>query len=299
MRYSYKYEFLTRSNVMNTKFSLETIFRIDTLELLSRIVAEGLQTGIQPSRRSGYSDEFHDYRQYSGEESKSIDWKLFARTDKLFLKKYHERVTTDIHIFLDGSASMNFGMPMTKSVFARYMTAILALLAVRQRDTITIHFCNDNDTLLCRSARSRKEILPMCRTFETMNDTGIIDFSLLASYSVSLKNSVVFFISDFWCDEQRAVGMLNDLKAHNNDVYVVHVLSPGELDMSNEGIVRYVDSETGNICVCKTSEIRRFYREEIQSRITLLRESFLQRGIRYIQTQTDEYIPKAVSKVVR
>lgn len=284
---------------MYTQFSLENVFRIDSFELITQIILNNLQTGIHPSRNSGYSDEFHDYRTYSGEDSKYIDWKLYARTDKLFIRKYHERVATSVHVVLDVSASMDYGTHYSKSIFSRYLTAIVSFLALRQRDSVSVHAISDGIQLLCRNAHTRKELMPMCKHFETAKDTGKMNLFKMHNHLTAIKNSIVFYISDIWYDEQELFRCLHDVRINNNDVKLLHVLAPEEYDLGSTGIIRFVDSEQGHFYTCKTEEIRNDYRKELQNRIRLLNELSINHGIRYENISTDEYLPVVISRIIR
>ncbi len=280
-------------------FIVENIFRVDTMEILGRIISQGLHTGIHPSRRSGYSDEFHDYRTYSGEDIKYIDWKLFARTDKLFLRKYRERITSSIYVYLDASVSMDFGTTISKGIFSRYIAAALAILTSQQGDALTMKVVQSQIQTICSSSHARQALRSVYSYFEKMNENGVFDIAAFATDVVHIKNSIVFLLSDLWCRDDELLQTMNELRSRNNDVVILHILSPHELDIGKIGVAQYNDSETGASCVCKASDIHAMYNHEMKQRISFFRNSFAYMNIRYIQVCSADYIPAVICTLLR
>src|SRR6185369_16587626 len=119
----------------------EVLARINSLELIARSVVEGFISGLHRSPYLGFSTDFAEHRQYMpGDDLRHLDWKLLARTDRLYIKKYQSDTNTQIHLLIDASASMNYASAeISKLQFAQYLASSLAFLGVRQHDSVGLH----------------------------------------------------------------------------------------------------------------------------------------------------------------
>lgn len=201
-------------------------------------------TGARISTAHGHGMIIKDYRIYApGDDFRSIDWKVYARTDKLHVRKYEEERSLSVHVIIDGSASMNFGSPVTKFDYACMIGVGFAYLAMRHNEKF--QYCTFADTLQAfRPKRGRHQLGAMIDHVNRVKPAGVSQFEdAMLKYKPYLSSrSYVVIISDFLLDAEqikRALPRLGDQTVH-----VIQVLDKKEVAMNIEGDYRLIDSET-------------------------------------------------------
>jgi uncharacterized protein (DUF58 family) len=223
-----------KSNLLSPDF----LHRLEQLELVSRKIFSGRMKGERLSKRKGQSVEFADYRPYTvGDDLRFLDWNLLARLDKLFLRIFHEEEDLHVYLLIDNSLSMDFGSP-SKLHFAKQMAAALGFVGLNNLDRVVVEAFNDKLSQNMPAARGRRSLWRLL---------GFLDPSDLskAMRSFSLRCSgkgVVILLSDF-LDKNGFEEALRYLVARQLDIYVVHVLSPEEINPEVAGDLKLVDIE--------------------------------------------------------
>jgi uncharacterized protein (DUF58 family) len=263
---------------------------LGSLELKARTIVEGFLSGLHRSPFKGFSVEFAEYRQYlPGDDLATLDWKVFARTDKHFIKKYEEETNLDCHILLDVSASMSYGsVDVTKLQYGSYLAAALAYLMHRQRDAVgLIAFDDKIIKMLAPSARAghlsallitldRLELGTRTNVAKPLNDLA----------EAIHKRGLVVVISDLLDDAKRVLEGLKHFRYRGTEVIVFHVLDPAELRFPFERAARFRDIETNDEVLALPSAVRDDYLKAINDLQELYRRELRLAGIDYVPLDT-------------
>lgn len=222
--------------------------RLSNLQLIAKTVVEGFLTGLHRSPFHGFSVEFAEFRQYTpGDDIRGIDWNVFARTDRYYIKKYEGETNASVHFLLDVSGSMGYASGrLTKLEYAAYLVASLAYFASLQRDAVGL-MTFDEKTVEYLPARTRAgHLLSLFRILENSRPSQSTDFKKPLEHLAQLvrRKGVVVFISDFYCDLQEMMRQVQFFRFRGNDVILFHVLDPFEIEFPFDKIAVLEDMET-------------------------------------------------------
>jgi uncharacterized protein (DUF58 family) len=269
------------------------IARLGTMELKARTVVEGFLSGLHRSPYKGFSVEFAEYRQYMpGDDLSTLDWKVYARSDRHYVRKYEEETNLECHILLDLSASMAYrgAAPMSKLEYGSVLAASLAFLMNRQRDaTGLIAF---EDRIVSRlPARARSGHLhTLLLTLERLepgqrSDVGRPLHQLAEALT---KRSMVVLISDMLDDPEPVVKGLRHLRFRGSDVVVFQVLDPNELTFPFREPSRFKDVETGDEVTAEPASIRAQYLRKLAGLTLRYDRELRSAGIDYVQLDSSQ-----------
>lgn len=273
--------------------------KIHSLELIARSVVEGFISGLHRSPYLGFSTDFAEHRQYMpGDDTRHLDWKLLARTDRLFIKKYQADTNTQIHLLIDASASMDYASgDVSKLQFAQFLAASLAYLGVRQHDSVGLTVFNE---------AAIEHVPPLSKTGHLRTLLGVID-RLQANRGTRLseqlhrtaellkRRGVIVLISDLYDDPQEILEGLQHLRFRGNDVVVFHTLDRQETDFDFDDSVVLEDSETEEQLHVIPEALRDEYLNLIGAHIAALREGATRNRIDYELLKTSEPLDFALS----
>jgi uncharacterized protein (DUF58 family) len=272
--------------------------RLGTLELKARTVVEGFLAGLHRSPFKGFSVEFAEYRQYmSGDDLSTIDWKVYARSDRYYVKKFEEETNLECRLLLDVSGSMAYGSRVpTKLEYASYLAASLAYLMQRQRDAVGLAaFDHRVVAMLPPSVRPGhlRAVLSTLDRLEVGAHTGVArPFHQLAE-SLS-KRGLVIVISDLLDDPAHVIEGLKHFRFRGTDVVVFHVLDPDELTFPFDRPARFVDVETSEEVTAAPDVVRRHYLDELRAMLTLYERELRVAGIDYCLLDTSKPLDHAL-----
>jgi uncharacterized protein (DUF58 family) len=267
-----------------------TLARLGTLELKARTIVEGFLTGLHRSPFKGFSVEFAEYRQYlPGDDLATLDWKVYARTDRHFIKKYEEETNLDCHILIDVSASMGYGSgAVTKLEYGSLLAAALAFLMNRQRDAVGLITFDDKIlTRLAPSARGGQltsVLIGLDRL--TIGATTNVAKPLNDLAAAIRKRGLVVLISDLLDDADRVVEGLKHFRYRGTEVVVFHVLDPAELRFPFQHAARFRDIETRDEVVAVPAAVREQYLKAIGDLQERYRRDLRLAGIDYVLLDT-------------
>jgi uncharacterized protein (DUF58 family) len=273
---------------MNALLPPQLLRRLEQFQLLAARRAKSSAKGERRSRARGQSVEFADYRNYvAGDDLRYLDWNLYGRLERLFLKLYEEERELPVRIFLDASESMAFGEPR-KFDFARQIAAAIGYVALCGFDRVSIVPFGDNpDNMLIsgalRSVRGRKSSLQFFENLSRLTAKGgaTLNDSLRRGALEARQAGVAIVLSDFLDPSGYDKGLLA-LVGRGFHVNAVQILSPEELSPSAFGDLRLVDSETGAIQEVTFGKFRlNAYQQSVQNFIQRLREFCQGRGINF------------------
>jgi uncharacterized protein (DUF58 family) len=269
------------------------IARLGTMELKARTVVEGFLSGLHRSPYKGFSVEFAEYRQYlPGDDLNTIDWKVYARTDRHYVKKFEEETNLECHLLLDQSASMAYkgSAPMTKLEYGSVLAASLAFLMNRQRDATGLIAFDEQIRLRLPAASRPGHVHAILLALERLQPglRSNVGRPLHQLAEALLKRSLVVLISDLLDDPEPVVKGLRHLKFRGTDVVVFQLLDPHELTFPFKGAAKFKDIETSEEVVADPSRARTEYLRELAG-LTLRYDRELRgAGIDYVQIDTSQ-----------
>ncbi len=266
--------------------------RLGTLELKARTIVEGFISGLHRSPFKGFSVEFAEYRQYMpGDDLATIDWKVYARSDRHYIKKFEEETNLGCHIMLDVSASMAYGSPgMTKLEYGSCLAASLAYLMNRQRDAVGLTAFDDGIvTMLPASARPGhlRGVLVTLDRLTIGKQTNVSKPLQQLAESLS-KRGMVVLISDLLDDPERVIRGLKHFQFRGTDVIVFQVLHVDELSFPFNRATRFEDLETDRQVTAVPAIVRDHYLEAMQGLIERYRRELGAVGIDYHLVDTSQ-----------
>ena len=284
---------------LGTRFlAPEVLARISSLELIARSVVEGFIAGLHRSPHLGFSTDFAEHRQYMpGDDLRHLDWKLLARTDRLYIKKYQGDTNAQIHLLVDSSASMGYASgEVTKLQYAQYLASSLAFLGVRQHDAVGL-VAFDEQVIEHVPPGSRsghlRTILGVIERLAPSRRTTIADL-LHRTAELLTRRGIIVLISDLYDEPDRITAGLEHLRFRGNDVIVFHVMDRQELDFDFIEPVVLEDSETEEQLHVLPDVLRDEYIREINSHVEALREGAARNRIDYELHRTSEPLDAAL-----
>jgi uncharacterized protein (DUF58 family) len=274
------------------------IARIGSLDLRARTIVEGFLSGLHRSPLKGFSVEFAEYRQYlPGDDLSTIDWKVYARSDRYYVKKYEEETNLRAHLLLDVSASMSYGSgAMTKRDYGSCLAASLAYLMNRQRDAAGLVTFDERILGWLPPSIRPGHLRALLVTLDRLPDGAKTDAGrpLHQLADALAKRGMVVLISDLLDDPARVIDGLKHFRFRGNDVLVFHVLDRSELTFPFDRPVRFRDLETGEEIMATPSEVRDEYLAGIRGLIETYRRELRSVGIDYQLLDTSEPLDRAL-----
>jgi uncharacterized protein (DUF58 family) len=267
-----------------------TLARIANLDLLSRTVVEGFISGLHHSPFFGRSLDFAEHRQYMpGDDIRLIDWKLFARSDRFYVKEFEADTNTNCTILLDVSRSMSFGAgkdaagrdSISKLDYGRYLSACLAYFAHKQRDRVG--FATFDRQVLQYVPPAAKHLEEVLRAIDRIEPggEGQLRPSLQKVAGRLRRRSIVALISDFYEEPDAAFDAVSLLRGRGNDVIAFHVLDAAELRFPFENATEFEDLESSDRIAIAPDVVREEYRKLIENHVATLRRRFSEARVDY------------------
>jgi len=268
--------------------------QVERLELMARDTVEGYLAGLHRSPYHGFAIEFHQHRPYiPGDEVRHIDWKVYGRSNRYYVKQYEEETNLVAHILLDASESMRYSSAgVSKLEYGGFIVACLGYLILKQTDAVALGvFDRDLRTYLPPSARL-EHIHRMLAALEDARPQRKTDLAaILHRFAETLeRRGIVILISDLFDDIDRVTRGLEHLRFTRQEVIVFHLLDPAEVAFPFGGVMRFKGlEETGDVLV-EPRRIRDAYLAELNRFLTRLRRACEHLAIDYIQVNTAQPI---------
>ncbi len=276
----------------------ELLASLSSMELRARAMVEGYYSGHHRSRYRGASVEFADHRPYShGDELRHLDWRLYGRSDRFFVKQYEAETNLTVHLLLDASGSMGYPeRGVTKLACATYLAAGLAYLAWRQRDAVglTVFDTGPREQLPPRSRRGHlQQVFDALEGAAAGGETGIAD--VLGDVGASMRRrGLIVLLSDLLDEPGEVLRALGLLRSRGHDLIVMQVLDRREMDLGLHGPVVVVDLETNERLVTDADEIRGRYEAALRAHVERLRDGCAARDIDHQLFVTDRPLGPAL-----
>jgi uncharacterized protein (DUF58 family) len=272
---------------------------ISSLDLLAKTVVESFVAGLHRSPDFGFSQEFTEYRAYApGDDLRHVDWNLFARTERCYLKRYRGETNTQLTVLLDSSNSMQYssGPPM-KVDYARYLAASLFYLAIhKQRDAAGLIVFDDEVREYIRPATRTGQLSRLFAGLERAEPRARTDFAKPLTHFLNFlhRRGIVIVISDFYEDPETIVRTIAPLRFRGNDVALFHILDPQEIRPALKGSAILVDLETDQKIEVTPEYTRTAYLVKVDTHIEQLRSRARSAGMDYQLLVTSQPLDRAL-----
>ena len=272
---------------------------LDNLELRARVVVEGFLSGLHKSPHKGFSVEFNDYRHYQrGDDMRHVDWKLYARTDKFYIKQYEDETNVRCVILLDTSASMAYSSGgMSKLNYGITLASALAYFVMRQRDAVGLITFDDQVRDYLPAKCRQPHLMRILRTLSHVESglkTDVV--KPLSDLAASLtKKSIVVLITDMLDDEERIINTLQNIRGMGNDVITFQIMDDAELNFPFNEASEFIDMEDNESYITSPAAIRKAYLENINEFLSYCRKKCQSSGVDYCLLNTAEPLDEALS----
>jgi uncharacterized protein (DUF58 family) len=294
--------------------------KLTNLELKAKFVVEGFMTGLHKSPYHGFSVEFAEHRQYMpGDDLKHLDWKVFARTDKYFIKQYEEETNLKAYILLDISKSMDFSYSkmnkstglknifsknkksqenITKLEYGSYIAASLAYLMMLQRDAVslTTYDTSIRKFIPAKSTKANlKLILKELTNIKSSNATGTANCLNVIADKIK-RRGIIIIISDLFDNQEEVLKSLRHFRYDKNEVILFQILDPVEMSFLDSAPVRLIDSETKEEIFSQPNDVKKEYSEIMKTFIEKYKSECMKNNIDYVLLTTDTPFDAALLK---
>jgi uncharacterized protein (DUF58 family) len=283
---------LDKINTANKKYLIpDVLSKLSNLELIAKLIVEGFMTGLHKSPFHGFSIEFSQHRAYNpGDSLRFIDWKVFGRTDRFYIKQFEEETNLKSYILLDVSNSMNYGSgKTTKLEYGKYLASALAYLMLMQRDAVGVVLFDSKIKKLLppRSVNSYLQpILKELDTIEPGTDTNISQVLHIIAERIK-RRGLIILISDLLDDQENILSSLRHFRHNNHEVLIFQILDNQEISFGFEGDVLFEDLESGAKINTYPWYIKAEYNKEINDFINYYKKNSLENQIDFQLLKTD------------
>jgi len=268
---------------------------------MARTAVEGYLSGLHRSLFHGFGTEFLQYRAYTpGEDPRFIDWKAFARRDRLQTKVYQEETNMNCYLVLDASGSLDYRgsrAPCSKFRYATMVTACLAYLAARQGDNVGFYAYSDQMKQAIPPGHRANRLASVYHSLASLKPAGSANHTMAQDYmGHQLRGrGLVVFISDMLDGQKILPSLLSRIRIRHYDTVALQILDPDETDFPKDSAARFVDLESNAECVTCPRTVAETYNVAMQEMIQELRQGFSQTRVDFHQLSTEQNIGLAIA----
>jgi uncharacterized protein (DUF58 family) len=272
---------------------------ISGLDLVAKTVVDGFVAGLHRSPDFGFSQEFAEYRAYNpGDDLRHVDWNVYSRTERLYLKRFRGETNSVLTVLLDASNSMQFGSHrVNKMDYARYLAASLFYLAIHdQRDAAGLITFDDEIRNFVRPSTRQGQLHRLMAALEQSEARARTDFAKPMRYFQEFlkRRGIVLIVSDFWESPESIVQNIEPLRYRGNEVVLFHVLDPEDVRPRLNRPSILVDIETKQELQVTPDYTKKDYREKVDAHLADLRDRTLAAGMGYYLLMTDRPLDAAL-----
>ncbi len=276
------------------------------IELIAREVVEGFIMGLHRSPHRGFSAEYAELRAYQpGDDLRYIDWRMFGRSDRYYVKQFEEETNLRAYLLLDVSESMgwssNPGVQPTKMWYARHLAASLGLILLRQGDAVGMAAFHEHVTDRLQARGGRRQWHELARRLQALDaEGGTSAEGALRDLAIRLRRrGLVVLISDLLVKREETLTALRFLRHHGHEVLVFHLVDPGERELPPASEARFFDPETNEELLVSVADIRSEYREAVKEALAEWLRDLRPHGIDYQVVDTDAPMALALRAYLR
>ncbi|MFA7576515.1 MAG: DUF58 domain-containing protein [Candidatus Muiribacteriota bacterium] len=277
---------------------------LKNLRFVAKTVVEGFLYGYHKSPYTGINIEFSEYRPYSfGDELKNIDWKLWGKTDRLYVKKFEEETNMRVWFLLDSSKSMFFtgSDEISKIFFAKAICAALSYIFLHQQDSVGIADFSDKINNIIPIALKSGQFARIINFLTDLNCGGKTDMDKTFSYfsHIASRRGLIIIISDFLEKKENIIRALNYFKSKKNEIIVFHIFSPDEKNFPYRQEMLFIDPETGEKIHENGENIRKNYIQYFNENVDDIQKICHEKKIKFKSISTSDDIVKVLGEVFR
>ncbi|HEX4130287.1 MAG TPA: DUF58 domain-containing protein [Pirellulales bacterium] len=279
----------------------QTLASLQGLELRARLIVEGYVSGVHRSPYHGFSIEFAEHREYvPGDDLRYVDWKVFGKTDKVYLKQYEEETNLVGYMLLDTSESMRYksdAAPLSKLEYAQCIAGSLAYLILQQQDSVGLVTFDKEIRALLRATSNPSHLKQILQVMgesvpERKTNTGPIFHDLAERLK---KRGIVLVLSDLFDDVASMLAGLKHFRHRRHEVILFHVLDPAEIDFPFQQVTLFKGLEELPDVLADPRSLRKAYQQEFQAFQKQVRLGCRAQGIDYFEMRTDQSLDVALS----
>jgi len=272
------------------------------LELRARRVVEGFVSGLHRSPYFGQSLEFLQHREYvAGDDLRRIDWKLWSRSDRYYLKQYEEDTNVRVALVVDGSESMQFKTgAMSKFDYARTVAAAVAMLVLKQHDSAGVSVFDSTVRSQIPASSRNNHLQTIMTGLEVQTAGGKTDiFGVLRRVNESLvRRSIVVLMSDLFCPREELFKGLTMLRQRGHEVIAMHIMDDEELDFRYSGTLRFEGLEASGSLTCDPAALRTGYMQALERFLDTIRRRCAGSGVDYKLIRTSDNFDAALAHIL-
>ena len=269
------------------------------LELRARVAVEGFLSGLHKSPHRGFSVEFNDYRHYQrGDDMRHLDWKLYARSDKFYIKQYEDETNVRCVILLDTSASMGYSSGgLSKLNYGVTLASALSYFIMRQRDAVGLITFDDQVRDYIPAKCRQPHLMHILRTLSTVESGTKTDVvKPLTDLAASLtKKSIVILITDMLDDEERIINTLQNLRGMGNDIITFQIMDDAELNFPFDEASEFIDMENNESYITSPAAIRKAYLNNLNEFLSYCKKKCQSSGVDYCLLNTADPLDEALT----
>jgi uncharacterized protein (DUF58 family) len=269
------------------------------MDLVARCAIEGFFAGLHPSPFHGFSVEYSDHRDYQpGDELKFLDWKMFGRSDKLYIKQFQQETNATVYILLDSSKSMSFAGDgsVSKMDYGSFLAAALSYLMLGQSDSAGLVLFAEEVKKQIPPRSRRTHLNTILTALEANRPAGQTNLAevLHTVAETTKRRGLVILISDLLDDQADIYKGLAHLKYLNHDVIILHTMDHQELNLDYEGLVQFEDLESRTTIRAFPQSLREVYRKRVAAFVEDIEKTAGKSGIDYCLLDTSEPLDRAL-----
>ena len=271
---------------------------VSNLELIAKTVVDGFVAGLHRSPDFGFSQEFAEYRAYTpGDDLRHVDWNVFARTERAYLKRYRGETNTALHVLLDASASMGFGTAaVNKITYAKFLACAIIYLAHLQRDSAGLIVFHDEVSNFIPPSARQGQLMRLFHGIEHAQLGQRTNYKkpLFELQAFLKRRGMTVVLSDFFDKPEAIIETVEPLRFRGNEVVLFHILDPGEIEPALGASPLLIDMETGEAIETSHEYAREEYRAKMAEHIADLRKRSQAAGLDYCLARTDRPLDSAL-----
>ena len=276
------------------------INKIDNLSLRAKLVVEGFIIGMHKSPYHGFSVEFSEHRPYGfGDEIKYIDWKLWGKTDRFYIKQFEEETNLSCHLILDKSLSMDFGSDdLTKFQYSKSISAALSYLMIKQQDAVGLTTFDEKINTIIKPKSKASHLNLLLKTMHNSSTGGETNISnLLHGLAESInKKGLIILISDLLDDEHKVMESLRHFRYKGHEIIVFHIVDPKEKDLDYNQNINFIDLESNYNIIADSRLVKENYNKAFQKFSDYYKNECLRDKIDYNLVSTSDSLDKTLLK---
>lgn len=284
---------------MSRLIDSKIIMSIKNLSLAAKTTVDGFMAGIHSSNVKGVGMEFSQYRSYqAGDDLRRLDWKMFARSDRYYIRESEIETSISVRLLVDASASMNHeDGGFSKIEYARYLAASLAYLAASQGDSIGLYVFQDNALFALPSRKDHQHLSRIFYQLEHLQPAGT--FTEPVHYKSIFNNNkkeLLLFITDYYEQHSEITKLLQSLATNKHEIVVFHLLGNNEINLDFAGYTALEDLETGATIRIDAAKGKKPYQERFNAYLASIKNELLNRNVFYELITMDEPLDKALQQ---